>query len=176
MAIGKKDNIVKQFIIDTGRLQLIALLPKQLVLWAEDLPQLEEQLGISYQAEEIEGFFKEIISGQAKKAKEDAENYLWHTFWLMVRKADNIAVGSADFKCLPDGNGEVEIGYGLAPAFEHQGYMTETVKAMCEWAKKQPGVKHIIAETEMDNTASQRVLQRCGFSEYRREQTIWWRR
>ena len=168
--------MMEQFILESERLQLIALLPKQLVLWAEDLPQLEKQLGISYQAEPIEGFFREIISGQEKRAQADIENYLWHTFWLMVRKQDRVAVGSADFKNLPDENGEVEIGYGLAPAFEHQGYMTEAVKAMCEWAEKQPGIKHIIAETEMDNAASQRVLQRCGFAEYRREQTLWWRR
>ena len=164
------------FMLETERLCLIPLTAEQLILLADNLPELEQKLEITYQAEPIEGFFREIISGQAKRAQADIENYLWHTFWLMVRKQDRVAVGSADFKNLPDENGEVEIGYGLAPAFEHQGYMTETVKAMCDWAEKQPGIKHIIAETEMDNVASQRVLQRCGFTEYRRERTLWWRR
>lgn len=41
--------------------------------------------------------------------------------------------------------------------------MTETVRALCAWAKQQPGVWHITAETEPDNRASQRVLQRAGF-------------
>lgn len=35
-------------------------------------------------------------------------------------------------------------------AFEKQGYMTETVRALCAWAKQQPGVRHITAETEPD--------------------------
>ena len=48
-------------------------------------------------------------------------------------------------------------------AFEKQGYMTETVRALCAWAKQQPGVRHITAETEPDNRASHRVLQRAGF-------------
>ena len=37
------------------------------------------------------------------------------------------------------------------------------------------GIKYIIAETELDNIASQRVLQRCGFVEYDRDSTIWWK-
>lgn len=41
--------------------------------------------------------------------------------------------------------------------------MTETVRALCAWAKQQPGVWHITAETEPDNRASQRIQQRAGF-------------
>lgn len=40
--------------------------------------------------------------------------------------------------------------------------MTETVRALCAWAKQQPGVWHITAETEPDNRASQRIQQRAG--------------
>ena len=69
---------------------------------------------------------------------------------------------------------EVEIGYGLGKEFEHNGYMTEAVQAMCKWALKQENVSHIIAETDIDGFASQRILQRCGFVEKRREETIWW--
>lgn len=53
--------------------------------------------------------------------------------------------------------------------------MTETVKAMCEWAFKQKGVKSIIAETNLDSLASQRILERCGFKNYKQEETIWWK-
>ncbi|WP_341398813.1 GNAT family N-acetyltransferase [Clostridium cadaveris] len=59
-------------------------------------------------------------------------------------------VGAADFKDIPNQNGEVEIGYGLGKEFEHNGYMTEAVKAMCELALKQEGVRNIIAETDLD--------------------------
>lgn len=53
--------------------------------------------------------------------------------------------------------------------------MTEAVQAMCKWALKQENVSHIIAETDVDGFASQRILQRCGFIETRREESIWWR-
>lgn len=76
-------------------------------------------------------------------------------------------VGSADFKDVPNKDGEVEIGYGLGDGFRHHGYMTEAVQAM--------SVRHVIAETETDNLASQRILQRCGFTEQSWGETIWWK-
>ncbi|MGM9619684.1 MAG: GNAT family N-acetyltransferase [Oscillospiraceae bacterium] len=161
--------------IETERLEITALTPAQLELWTEHMAALERELRCSYRAEPMEGSFLEIVRGQAKKAKEDPAHYLWHSFWLIIRKADRCVVGSIDFKNVPDSRGEVEIGYGLGPEFEHKGYMTETVRAFCGWALRQDGVRHVIAETERDNAASQRVLQRCGFTEYARNETVWWR-
>ncbi|MEG0911857.1 MAG: GNAT family N-acetyltransferase [Ruthenibacterium sp.] len=117
----------------------------------------------------------EILKGQLAITQQDAEHFLWHSFWLLIRKSDRIVVGSADFKDAPNANGEVEIGYGLGKEFEHHGYMTEAVKAMCDWAKTQKSVHAILAETELDGFASQRILQRCGFKEEKRAATIWWR-
>lgn len=49
------------------------------------------------------------------------------------------------------------------PEFEGQGLTTEAVVAMCQWAIKQEGVNCIEAETDPDNRASQRVLEKAGF-------------
>ena len=43
------------------------------------------------------------------------------------------------------------------------GYMTEAVIAMTRWASEQVDVKYVEAETELDNRASQRVLEKAGF-------------
>ena len=99
--------------IETERLRVAALTPEQLELWIYDIAQLEKELNCSYQAEPIEGIFKEILIGQLEKAKKDRANYRWHSFWLMIRKSDHVVVGSADFKDVPDENGEVEIGLSL---------------------------------------------------------------
>lgn len=136
---------------------------------------LEAELSCSYMAEPLEGFFLDIVRSQIEITEKDPDNYLWHSFWLLMRKSDRVIVGSADFKDVPNGDGEVEIGYGLGAAFEHNGYMTEAVEAMCGWAAKQAGVMSVIAETDLDGYASQRILKRCGFEEYRRGETIWWR-
>lgn len=162
-------------ILKTKRLELLPLLPYQLRLWVEDIPSLEKDLKCSYQAEPMEGLFLEIVKEQLEKVEKNPNDYLWYSFWLLIRQSDLVVVGSADFKDIPNADQEVEIGYGLGQNFEHNGYMTEAVQAMCKWALKQENVSHIIAETDVDGFASQRILQHCGFIETRRKESIWWR-
>lgn len=161
--------------IKTERLELYPLTAGQLKLLVEDISLLEKEFNCIYQAEPMKDFFLEIVKGQLAATEKDEVNYIWHSFWLIVRKSDRIVVGLADFKDVPNKDHEVEIGYGLGKKFEHFGYMTETVKAMSEWAKKQDGVDHVIAETDADGIASQSVLKRCGFTEYAHNETSWWR-
>lgn len=161
--------------IEIERLQLIPLTAHQLRLWTEDLPALEAELDCRYQAQSLDGFFGKIVRGQQTVTEQDAAHYLFHTFWFLVRKADRAVVGTASFKNLPTEAKEVEIGYGLGSQFEHGGYMTETVQAMCRWALSRADIDWVIADTEPDNLPSQMVLRRCGFVEYDRLGTIWWR-
>lgn len=162
-------------IIQTERLELILLTPNQLRLWIDDINALERELNCSYRAELMEGFFLEIVKNQYEITIRDFDNYLWHSFFFLIRKEDRVVVGSADFKNIPNENAEVEIGYGLGKDFEHNGYMTEAVKAMCKLALKQKGVENVIAETDLDGFASQRILDRVGFKKYNQTDTIWWR-
>lgn len=162
-------------LIETNRLSLIPLTAPQLKLWTEDIPALEKELNCLYHAETMEGEFLEIVKGQFEKTKKDAANYLYHTFWLLIRKSDRVVIGSANFKDVPNQDNEVEIGYGLGKYYEHNGYMTEAVQAMCNWAMAQNNISHIIAETEIDNLQSQNLLKRCGFIKYMQHKTIWWR-
>lgn len=161
--------------LETKRLEIVVLNSEQLNLLANNLKQLEKQLDFSYQGESLEGHFLEIIKEQINVTKNDERNYPYHSFWLMIRKSDRVVVGSADFKNVPNEAGEIEIGYGLAKQFEHHGYMTEMVEAMCEWALQQDKVKSVIAETLKENVASQSVLKRCNFSLDRENETFWWR-
>ncbi|GAA0077656.1 GNAT family N-acetyltransferase [Clostridium sp. CTA-5] len=161
--------------IQTERLEIIPLTLNQLKLWIEDIPALERELDCSYKAEPMEGFFLEIVKNQYEITLKDPNNYLWHSFFFLIRKYDRVVVGSADFKDIPNENGEVEIGYGLGKEFEHNGYMTEAAKAMCNWALKQNGVTNVIAETDLEGLASQKILERCGFENYKQGETLWWR-
>ena len=121
------------------------------------------------------GLFLEIVKQQVLITEEDEPYFLFHTFWFLIRKTDRTVIGAADFKNRPDENGEVEIGYGLGSNFLHYGYMSEAIQAMCRWAFEQDGITHVIAETELHNTASQNVLIRCGFESYRQGETLWWK-
>lgn len=164
--------------LETQELCIYPLNSEELSLWINDLPQLEKQLGCVYCAEPMEGIFKDVVQSQLILAMNEApEVWFWYTFWFLVRKADRKVIGSLDFKGKPElNNGDVEIGYGLGKEFEHKGYMTVAVRELLNWAKKQPKVRFVTAETKIDGTASQRLLLRCGFKKFKEtEQSYWYR-
>lgn len=90
------------------------------------------------------------------------EQCIWYTAWGLYQNDSGDFVGDLCFKGLPQ-NGQPEIGYGISPEFQGQGYATEAVRAACRWALAQPGVAAVEAETEPANTASQAVLRKVGF-------------
>lgn len=162
--------------MESERLFLCPLNARQLRLWISDLPAMEREWDCHYEGEPMEGTFRDIVRQQWEITSRDEQNYLFHSFWLLLRKTDRVVVGAVDFKNLPNTQGEVEIGYGLGGAHERRGYMTEAVNTLCEWALRREDVQSIVAETEIKNLLSQNVLRRCGFVLEREEPTLWWRR
>lgn len=158
---------------ETDRLLLIPLNSQQLHDWALDLKKLENELNVTYEAEPMEGIFLQIVKGQYEIINKNEENFMWHSFWLIVNKKDRIVIGSADFKDAPNQKGQVEIGYGLGDNFTGNGYMTEAILKMIDWAFSNKEVSEIIAETENDNIKSKSVLTRCGFKEASKGDTTW---
>jgi len=96
--------------------------------------------------------------------------YVWYAMMRASREALELLAGGADdifiagggFKGPPE-DGTVEIGYSVLPRFQGQGYGTELVRALIDWAFSQPGVRQIAAETTEENVASVRLLERIGF-------------
>jgi RimJ/RimL family protein N-acetyltransferase len=82
-------------------------------------------------------------------------------FYRITRLADGRAIGAIGFKGQPNG-GCVEIGYGLAPSARGHGYAAEAVVALLAMAADH-GLSRVIADTTVDNIASQRTLVRAGF-------------
>jgi RimJ/RimL family protein N-acetyltransferase len=82
-------------------------------------------------------------------------------YYRIARLADGRAIGGLGFKGRPDG-GRGEIGYGLAPSARGHGYAAEAVIALLAVATAN-GLSTVIAETTLDNVASQRTLVRAGF-------------
>lgn len=107
---------------------------------------------------ELRAAYGEMLSG----GKSDPENRVWYAPWSMVLKDAQEYVGDLGFKG-PVKKHAVEIGYGVLPEYEGQGYTTEAVQAMTQWAFQQKDVVFVEAETDPENKASQRVLEKCGF-------------
>lgn len=91
----------------------------------------------------------------------------WLT-WYAIRIDGDYPVlcGSIGFKGPPDRRGVVEIGYSVLPEFRGQGLATEMVAGIVQWAEQQPKVKHIEAETNIDNKAAIRVLENNSFIQF----------
>jgi len=98
----------------------------------------------------------------------------WYVWYAMMRASHeaqdmlagdvgDILIASVGFKGPPQ-DGTVEIGYSVLPQFQSQGYATEMVRALIDWAFVQPGVARIVAETAEDNVPSMRLLSRLGFA------------
>jgi len=81
--------------------------------------------------------------------------------WLVV--ADGEIVGEAGIHRLPDEEGQVEIGFGLAQSARGRGFGSELVPALAEHLLAQPGVRRVLAAAAVDNVPSRRVLERTGF-------------
>ena len=82
--------------------------------------------------------------------------------YLIERCRDGTVVGGIDFKGRPHA-GVVEIGYALAPSARGHGLAAEAVSAPCGLARTY-GVACVVATTTAANIASQRTLERAGFT------------
>jgi RimJ/RimL family protein N-acetyltransferase len=87
----------------------------------------------------------------------------------VVRAFDGLVVGSIGFYGPPvvadDGVPEAEIGYGLVGVARGRGVATEAVTGMLSQTDRL-GVR-VRASVEPGNTASVRVLAKCGFTQLR---------
>lgn len=162
--------------IETTRLTLIPLTLSQLYLHIEDNYQLEKTLGLKKgHRQVVEPVLSIITHFTIPRLQDPALDPLYHTMWLAIDRQKRQFVAEAKFKGEPDETGTIEIGYGTYPAFHRQGYMTEMVGGLVNWAEQQPGIQRIVADTEAENVASQKVLSTNKFRLFDRvEYMLWW--
>jgi RimJ/RimL family protein N-acetyltransferase len=83
--------------------------------------------------------------------------------WFVTLADDGRVIGDCGTLGWTDDEGRVEIGYGLAAPFRGRGYGTEAVQVLADWVAAQPGVAAVVAEVEVGNEPSRRLLARLGF-------------
>ena len=148
--------------LDTPRLRLQALSLEQLCLILDDSPTLETELGIPVARELLTARVLRAIRMKIKKMrKADPADHNWYTYWLIIIKMEGSGAGLAGFKGIPDTAGRCEIGYGIDPAHQGQGYMSEAVRSLVGWALRHPACSAVTA-TAVSNPASRRLLEKLG--------------
>jgi [ribosomal protein S5]-alanine N-acetyltransferase len=104
----------------------------------------------------------------------DAENFIQRTvndFAAMTRiefgielKSTGKLIGCAGFHHFSSNHHSVELGYILNRAHWGSGYITEVVNRMLRFAFDEMQVHSVHAVCDIENMASSRVLERCGFT------------
>ena len=105
---------------------------------------------------EMKKAYGEMLAG----VNADPSNILWNVPWKMLLKKEEVCIGDLGFKGAPR-KGTVEIGYGVQKEYEGQGYTTEALGAMIDWAFSQENVYAI--EAEAGNAASAHILEKHKF-------------
>lgn len=112
-----------------------------------------------------------LIATMVRESGVDADP-TWGSRLIQLREND-FFVGGIGLKGPPDGNGDVEIGYGLAEGGWGRGYVTEAVTAILERCRAHPEVHRVLAYTDPANVASHRVLVRTGFALIDKSEPEW---
>jgi RimJ/RimL family protein N-acetyltransferase len=111
------------------------------------------------------------LGGFLRATEHSGEQRPFGYYQIRVR-ADGLAVGGVGFKGQP-AEGAVEIGYGLVESARGHGYATEAVAQLMQIAGD-AGVTTIRADTELDNIASSRTLERAGFHQVRADAELYY--
>lgn len=82
--------------------------------------------------------------------------------WKVIEKSSGEIIGSCGF-ARPHGTEEVELGYLLARKHWGKGFGTEAAHAAKFYGFGKLGFREIIAMTDLENTASCKVLEKIGF-------------
>ncbi|SHH53477.1 GNAT family N-acetyltransferase [Virgibacillus chiguensis] len=122
------------------------------------VPCTEENVNMVLEREQSVG---NHIYQHIEKLQEDQSQFGWGP-WLICNKENTLLIGNAGFKGKPGIERSVEIGYGIMDDARNQGYATEAVGALINWAFAFASVEQIHAECLVTNLPSISVLEKIG--------------
>ncbi|BBS38094.1 GNAT family N-acetyltransferase [Enterobacter cloacae complex sp. 2024EL-00215] len=85
-----------------------------------------------------------------------------HIFVIRFRNAGT-PLGDIGLQISTENREEADIGYTVVPAAQGKGIASEALRAVCDYAFNQAGVKAVNAYVLADNRGSVRVLEKAGF-------------
>lgn len=89
--------------------------------------------------------------------------------WAVIERASDRLVGFAGLRSAGADGAEVELLYGLSPAYWGRGLATEAARAVLRYGFRALGLGRIVAATDAPNRASVRVMEKLGMTFERRE-------
>ncbi|GAB7035850.1 GNAT family N-acetyltransferase [Streptomyces sp. NPDC021749] len=90
---------------------------------------------------------------------------------LIIERDSGLVVGSIGL-FWPPNEGILEIGYGIVASRRGRGYAPEATRALAAFALTAPDVHTVVANVELSNPASVRVLEKAGFHRWSTEENV----
>jgi RimJ/RimL family protein N-acetyltransferase len=81
--------------------------------------------------------------------------------WAVERRDDGLVLGTVLLIPLPDGDGEIEVGWHFHPDSWGQGFATEAARGALRWGYER-GVDEVLAVVRPENHRSVAVCRRLG--------------
>ena len=103
------------------------------------------------------------LKWRVPQVKVDPSLNKWFVRWIVLSHTREI-IGSTSFHGPPSTDGMIEIGYGIHPDFQGQGFGPEALIGMWSWAIEDVHVKTLRYTVSQTNTRSLRVIQKFGFT------------
>lgn len=160
--------------LNAQRLSIMPLDEYNLEIAINNFNRMEENLNLTVTDKNIGIREKNVFKIRLNDVKNNPENYMWYTTWIIVLKGENRVVGHIMLKGYPNKNGEVIIGYYMQERYRHNGYMTEALECIKQWIFMNLDVKGIIADTVKTNVLSQKLLQKIGAVFYNEDEDCYW--
>lgn len=148
------------------RLLLKPLNKRELEVYIGSREQFEKHLGLTVSGVELKDDcceeLSEIIASNPAIWESPAE-YLLYTLWLLVDTHKKSIVGQFWFNGKPNANGEVEMFFAIEKPYRRQGYATESVNLLLNWAQATKPFRVLLVETSDHNAAALAALRKLGF-------------
>jgi [ribosomal protein S5]-alanine N-acetyltransferase len=142
-------------------LRLIPLDIAAIAAILDDLDQFQERIGVS--AETNRTLIVEVARQTGAMLEVSGAQAPWCGY-LVINDGTRMFIGTCGFKGGPDRDGAVEIAYFTFPESEHRGYATQMARALTDIARRNGGVRRVIAHTLPQKSASTRVLEKIGMA------------
>jgi len=103
------------------------------------------------------------LAWRVPQVKVDPKLNKWFVRFIVLKESREI-IGSTSFHGAPDSEGMIEIGLGIEPAFQGQGFAKEALLSMWRWAVSFPEVRTLRYTVSPDNLPSIAVIKYFGFN------------
>lgn len=151
--------------IRTARLELVSMtMPFMRALLARDLDAAAREID-AVLPDDMPGDLENFLRYRMGQLEVDPSIRQWlgRAMVLVDAAGTRRVIGTLGFHGPPDEHGRLEVGYRIEPEYRRQGYTSEAVRALFEWAAAEHGIHRFVASVRPDNEASLALVTGFGF-------------